>query len=116
MRKITEITESARQRLRIVGENNEQIDFTLTYRPTQQSWYFDMDYEGKRISSKRLTNSPNVLNQLRNSLPFGIMCVVQDGSEPYFIDDFTTDRVQLYLLNNEEKEQVTTGIIEARTT
>lgn len=115
MRQITEISTSANQRLRLVGENNEQIDLVLQYKPTQQSWYFTLTYQGRTIGSKRVCESPNLLNQFRNVVPFGLACRVPEGGEPYFVEDFATGRVQLYLLNEAERDQATT-IFETRST
>lgn len=111
MRRITEISNSPSQRLTLIGENNEQIPFELRYRPTQQAWYFSLEFNGTVIKDRKLVASPNILNQQRNKLPFGIMCVVPDGTEPYFLDDFQDDRVLVFLLNEEEKEGVTQNIL-----
>lgn len=111
MRQITEIDSTPRQRLNLVGENNERISFTLQYRPTQQSWYFDLSYEGFEVYGVKLLNSPNVLRQWINVLPFGISCAVPDGTDPYFVDDFTSERVVVYLLNAEEVQLVESGVL-----
>ena len=114
MRKITEINSSAKQRLTIVGENNEQIPFKLFFNPTQRTWFFDIEFEGLVIKGRRLSTAPNILHQWRNKLPFGIMCIRDDGLDPFLVDDFQTGKAVLFLLNGVEKQQVTTEIIEAR--
>tara|TARA_R110000851_G_scaffold306239_4_gene464496 strand:- start:949 stop:1287 length:339 start_codon:yes stop_codon:yes gene_type:complete len=107
MKKITEISADSRQKLTLVGENNEQIKFTLEYKPTQQSWYFDIELDSFNVYGLKLVNSPNALRNYTNLIPFGISCIVSDGSDPYFVDDFTSGRCEIFLLTEEE-----VGIIE----
>lgn len=114
MRKITEINNSAKQRLTIVGENNEQIPLELFFNPTQRTWFFNIEFNGLVIQGRRLATAPNILHQWRNKLPFGIMCIRDAGLDPFKVDDFKKGNAALFLLNEREKEQVTTEIIEAR--
>ena len=102
MRKITEIGVEPKQDLNIVGENNEKILFTIEYKPTQSAWYFSIVYAGFSLYGQKLLNSPNILRQFKNALPFGIMCEVVDGSEPYFVEDFREGRCNIYILNESD--------------
>ena len=106
MKQITTITNDTVQKLRLVGENNEQIDFKLRYLPSQQAWYFDLSYQGIDIDNMKLVTSPNLLRQWENYLPFGLACLTLDGADPFFIDDFIDERVQIYLLGEEDLETV----------
>lgn len=110
MRQITEIGSEATQLLQVVGENNERIDFTLYYKPSQQSWYFDIVYLEFELRGVKMVNNPNLLRNYRNLLPFGINCIVEDGTDPYFIDDFTTGRVIVNLLTEAEVEEIEENI------
>lgn len=48
----------------------------------------------------RLVATPNMLFQWKNIIPFGLMCVSNDGYDPFYLDDFTTGRIKIYLLNS----------------
>lgn len=108
MRQITEIGKEPTQTLQLVAEDNTRIDFKLFYKPTQESWYFDLSYEPENFSLNgvKLVNSPNILRQYINIIPFGISCIVEDGTDPYFLDDFTSGRAVINLLTETETEQV----------
>jgi len=106
MIKITEITDEAKQQFTLIGENQESISFYLEYKPSQQSWYFNLEYLNTTANGLKLVNSPNVIRNYKNVLPFGISCIVTDGTDPYFIDDFINDRVQIFLLNEAEVVQI----------
>lgn len=105
MRQIVELTNSANQDMSLLGENGEVIAFKLEYKPTQGFWYFDLSYNGKTINGARLVISPNILDSYKNIFSFGIACTSNDGGDPYFVDDFVNDRVQLYLLTEEERDE-----------
>lgn len=53
----------------------------------------------------RITNSPNILNQFRNKIPFGLACYSTDNREPAYQDDFSTGASKLYILSAEEVEE-----------
>lgn len=106
MIEITEITNDAKQKLNFVGENGEKIVFTLDYQPFQQNWIFSLTYLDFFVSGCSLKNSANILKQYDNILPFGISCSVRDGTDPYYIDDFTTGRVKITLLTASEAEEI----------
>ncbi len=52
-----------------------------------------------------------MLRQFRNIIPFGLACVIADGFEPVYQDDFTSGRASLYLLNEADVAEVETLII-----
>lgn len=106
MRIITEVGQEPNQKLNLIGENNERIDFVLRYKPSQQAWYFDISYESFSVNGIKVVNSPNLLRQYENIIPFGLGCSVTDGTDPYFIDDFTDGRATLALLNEADIQQI----------
>jgi hypothetical protein len=111
MKQITEISQDPLQVLEIVTEENKTFEFTLQYREQQGGWFFSLNYEDVIINNSRLTNSPNILNQYKNILPFGLLVFTIDFSEPFLIDDFSSERVKLYLLNEEEVQEVANNIL-----
>ena len=106
MIEITNINTSSKQRLLLEGANREIITLDLEYRPTQESWYFSLQYQDFVLNNKKIVNSPNLLRQYKNILPFGLNCVVLDGTDPYFIYDFENRRCVLNLLDKDEVELI----------
>lgn len=99
MKILNKINSDPRQQFTIIGDKGEQISFLLYYMSTQQGWFFDISYGDFALSGARLTMHPNVLRNFRNNIQFGLACVTDDSQEPMYIDDFSTLRVRLYLLN-----------------
>lgn len=106
MIEITEITDEPRQKLDITLENNEVITLQLEFSTQQQGWFASFAYGEFAINSFRLTTAANILRQYRELLPFGIAISTPDQSEPIFIDDFSTQRINFFVLNQEEVEDV----------
>ena len=105
MQQITDLSDDAKQLFKIQIENADVATLKLYFLPTQAGWFYDITYGGFSATGLRLTNSPNVLSSYFNILRFGLMCYVNDGVEPFFVDDFVTERVRLYVLSyNEVKE------------
>lgn len=108
MRQISKLTNNGRQSTNIVGENGEVIPFSLTFMPTQNCWYFNIAYAPQEFAANGLllTNSPNILHQFKNLIPFGIACITTDGYEPQFLNDFIDGRVTMFLLTEAEVLEV----------
>ena len=99
---ITNLSDEARQEFKVQVPNADTAEFFIYYLPNQNGWYFDIKYGTFESKGIHLVNSYNVLNAYFNLLRFGLSCQVIDGSEPYFIDDFKTGRVSLYILTEDE--------------
>jgi hypothetical protein len=107
------------------GENNQKIssisdgiEFTMYLRfiSIQESWFMDIVCPSKTINNIRIFNSGNMLHQFKNLLNFGLMCTVSDGREPSFVNDFSSSRCKLYILNKAEVDnysKVVSGEISA---
>lgn len=106
MRQITGLTADAKQSVKIQDEKGGIVKFTFFYLDNQQSWFFDIEYGDFICKSIRLTNCPNIIRQYREVLPFGFGCKVSDGLEPFFIDDFESGRVMIFLLDRADVDYV----------
>lgn len=84
------------------------ISFQLYFRPTIKMWMIDITFNGFIVNSIRVCNSPNLLGQFTNLLPFGLMTSVGEniGYEPSLIDDFSSKRVTLNILDQSEISQI----------
>ena len=110
MKKITSITSRAKQRMALVLDNNETVDFTLYYLPRQQGWFYNFTYKDLTVNCSKVVLTPNSLRQFRKIIPFGLSFVVDGYVEPFSIDDFSTGRVVMYVLNSDEVKQVESEI------
>lgn len=100
MLQLTNLTSDPRQQFTIIGENGEIIPTYLFYCPTQIGWFMNISYGNFVANGLRLVATPNMLFQWKNIIPFGLMCVSNDGYDPFYLDDFTTGRIKIYLLNS----------------
>lgn len=110
MQHITSITNQPKQRMTLVLENNETVDFHIYYLPRQQSWFYDFTYNNLTVNCSRVTLSPNALRQYKKNIPFGIMFDAESEVEPFDINDFANGRVNMYVLNSDEVKQVESEI------
>ena len=110
MKKITSITSRAKQRMALVLDNNETVDFTLYYLPRQQGWFYNFTYKDLTVNCSKVVLTPNSLRQFRKIIPFGLSFVADGYVEPFSIDDFSTGRVVMYVLNSDEVKQVESEI------
>ena len=106
MQKITSITSRAKQKFSLVLENNETVEFLLYYLPRQQGWFYDFTYNNLTVKSSRAILTPNALRQFKNIIPFGIAFIGDGYVEPFAIDDFSSGRISLYVLNKDEVQQI----------
>ncbi len=103
---INNITNDPSQTLTLVGENQEQITLHLYYKPTQQGWFYDISYKNFTANGLKMVGSINTLRQWKSSIPFGLACISKDGYDPWFLDDFQSGRMSLYLLNADDVKQI----------
>lgn len=106
MKLITSITAAFKQQHTLVLDNNETVDFYLEYCPRMQSWYYSFTYKDITQKCIKVVLSPNSLRHLRRVIPFGLAFVSTGKVEPFSQDDFTSGKIQLYVLNEEDVKQV----------
>lgn len=111
MQLLTELTDDYKQKYSITNEDNQTFDLLLEYIELQESWLFSISYgDSFTLNNNRLVYSPNILRQYKNIIPFGLSVNTIDKSDPYFLSDFTSSRVELYVLTEEEVEQIEKNI------
>lgn len=106
MEQITNLKEQPRQKFKIQIPNGDIAEFSFYFLPSQRGWFFDLTYGEFTTTGLHLVNSYNVLSAYFNILRFGLGCNVVDGSEPFFLNDFVTNRVGLYILSEDEVKQL----------
>lgn len=106
MLEIGNISNDAFQTQTIVDDEGLSFYMEMYFIPLQLSWVITkITYEDWTAENIRVCNSPNLLHQFRNIIPFGVACVSDNEREPMFIDDFQEGFSKLYLLSKEETEQ-----------
>lgn len=109
MKRIDKLTDDADQSCVLISERGQNIPFHLRYLPTQNSWLFDISYQGWALNGAILTVSPNALRDFKNQIPFGLAVTSNDELDPFYLNDFSSQRIKIYLLSAEEVD-----LIEAR--
>jgi hypothetical protein len=89
-------------------QNNETFTMTLQYYALQERgfWICRIKYNNIDTGFKKMTIINNFLADEVNLLPFGILIYSENKLDPYFINDFATNRVLVYLLTKEEVNQL----------
>ena len=107
MQQITSLTSDSKQRMTLTLEDNQgSVEFALYFMPTQYSWYYDFIFNDYKSCGNKVVLNVNALRHLRKILPFGLMFQAEGNIEPFKIDDFSSQRVQMYVLNKEDVEQI----------
>ncbi len=106
--RIQNITAEPHQRHVLLFEESE-IVLVLRYYPTIETWAYDVEYKGQVASGYKL--SVGVLHMESRNFPFDFIVadVAAAGLDPFRIDDFSTDRCALYLLDAADMEVIRDG-------
>lgn len=109
MFQIQNITSDPKQRQNLVLPDGTAISVTMAFVPMQLGWFFtEISYLNFTLNGIRICNSPDLLYQYRNEIPFGIACFsATTAREPTLIDDFRTGSSKLYILTEAEVDLYT---------
>jgi len=99
---IQQITDSPSQEQSLLLYNGNTLTLDLYFNETQQGWFANLIYNNFVLNGIRITVSPNMLNQFRNQIPFGLGCFTKLLREPSLQQDFLTNNFQLYILDQTE--------------
>jgi hypothetical protein len=104
---IDNITAQPSQKMNLILPDNTIIsDFYLTYMDDNQGWFFGLTYGTFVINNMRLVVNPNILRAFNRVIPFSLGVDTTDGYENLFINDFSTRRASLYLLDADDITEV----------
>lgn len=108
MLKVPQISNDPWQKQNLILPDGSLVGITVRFVPMQYGWFFDeITRNDFTLYGLRITNSPNMLHQFRNKIPFGIACYSQQNREPSQQDDFISGASTLYLLSEEEVAEYT---------
>lgn len=106
MKLVSSITTEPKQRFVLKLDNNESVIIRLYYYSSQNSWYFDIEYNDYINNGNKVVLTMNALRHLRNILPFGIAFVSGSNAEPFQLEDFANGNVLMLLLNQDEVQEI----------
>jgi len=92
--------------MKVELEDGTIFFFFFNYRVQQRGWFCNIRYNDFILNGLRLALNINLLDQFKNLIPFGLIVTANDKIEPIDINDFSNDRVQLSVLNEEEIEDI----------
>lgn len=96
---VQQITSKPLQKQTLVLDDGTSVVIELYYRPNQMGWYFnEISRNDFILRGVRVTNSPNILHQFKNQIPFGLGCFSIENKEPTSIEDFSSGTSKLYIL------------------
>lgn len=100
---IQQITNDFLQKQTLTLPDGSTFDLTLYFMPLQNGWFIkNLTYNNFVLNNLRITNSPNILHQFKNQIPFGIACYSKDNREPTQQQDFSSGASKLYYLTSDE--------------
>lgn len=106
MQLIQRITANPYQTQSLVLDDGTSFSILMYFRPMQFGWFINqLTYGDFILQGLRITNSPNMLNQFRNQIPFGLGCFSTANREPSQQEDFFSGASKLYILTTVEVEE-----------
>ena len=110
MNLIQQITNDSFQKQNLILQDGTTLSMTLYFVPMQYAWFItELSYQPSNfvLNGLRVTNYPNMLQQWKNILPFGLGCFSTQDREPSQQQDFSSGASKLYILTSEEVEEFT---------
>jgi hypothetical protein len=107
MIQITSIIATTDQTFQTTLADGSIIRFELFFRPRIPAFFINITWGTFAINGLKLAHNINLLWQFKN-IPFGICVSLDDGTEPYLVDDFTTGRAQFFILEQADLDYLKT--------
>ena len=100
---ISQVTSDPLQQQSLVLSDGSQVLLQIYFRPMQYGWFInEISWGTFKLCGVRITNSPNMLHQFKNQIPFGLACFSKANREPSQASDFSSGASKLYLLDASE--------------
>lgn len=104
MQRITNLSNEADQVSKVVLADGSVVTFEFFYLPAIERWAFSLSHTAITLGRSILCAGPNILREFKNIIPFGLGCYTTDGADPFYIEDFASGRVTLFVLDASEVE------------
>lgn len=100
---VQNLTADANQTQNLVLPDGTIVTLTISYYPQQQGWSItNLTYGTFVLQGLWIVNTPNMLRQWKNLIPFGLACFSTQNREVTQQQDFATNEAQLFVLTSEE--------------
>lgn len=113
MNQIQQITSDSNQIQTLILADGSDFVIQMYFMPMQYAWVItSLTYANTNfvLNGFRISNSPNMLHQYRNQIPFGIACFSINQREPTLQQDFSSGASQLFILTAAEVAEYETYI------
>jgi hypothetical protein len=110
MQQITNLSDEASQLTKVVLADGSVATFQFLYNAAVERWGFSVSHPDIECDGMILCAGANVLRMFRNTIPFGLGCYSTDGADPFYIEDFASGRITLYVLDESEVEFFETAV------
>lgn len=108
-------TQESCQNQTLLLPDGTAINLTMNYIPNQYGWFIqNLTYGNLILQNLRMVVSPNILQQFKNQIPFGLACFTTDGMESTQQQDLNSNYATLYVLTAAEVAEYS-GILSAQT-
>lgn len=103
---IQQLTGDPLQQQTLILPDGTSLSLTIYFVPLQIGWFItNLTYQNFVLNGVRITNSPNMLIQFQNQIPFGLACFSASNREPTQQEDFASGASTLYILTAAEVKQ-----------
>ncbi len=110
MKLISNLSNEASQLTKVVLADGSVATFSFVYNAAVERWAFSVSHPDIECDGMVLCAGANVLRMFRNKIPFGLGCYSTDGADPFYIEDFASGRITLYVLDEPEVEFFETAV------
>ena len=100
---IQQVNANTLQNFNIALPDATTVLLQVYWRPMQYGWWINnLTYGSFILNGIRIVNSPNMLLQYQNQIPFGLACYSTGNREPSQQQDFSSGNSKLYILDSDE--------------
>lgn len=103
IRLLNTLTNSAYQTVAFTTNEGKDVTLTLRFIPSQETWFIDVESEDLTVKGLALTSFIDLLDPYHNNISWGLYVWSADGFDPWRIDDFTSGRIQLAVMEDLER-------------
>ena len=86
-------------------------ELSLRFCDVTSCWVYSIAKGDFVVQNARFCVSPNILRQYSNVINFGLMVYATDLIDPYLQIDFTSGRIAVYVLNEQEVKDIELEIL-----
>lgn len=103
---VQQVTSAPLQSQTLILPDGSSCNITIAFYPQQYAWFIvALTWKTFVLTGLQITTSPNMLNQWKNTLTFGLGCNVVANREPTQQQDFESGAAQLFILDANEVAQ-----------